>query len=97
VVLCIWFHRAWKKNPPHPEPEQPDSVGVGKPRVKYQMTQTPPSRRPAPRAAKPRVSMAVERQIDENLKKLYTQSLEEELPESLRALVARLRQDGAAQ
>jgi hypothetical protein len=62
-----------------------------------QMTQTPNSRSPASRTPKPRVSAAVERQIDENLKRLYTQSLEEDLPESLRALVERLRQDGAPQ
>jgi len=34
---------------------------------------------------------AVERQIDENLKRLYRQQLEDELPESLKSLVAQLR------
>ncbi|WP_333829300.1 NepR family anti-sigma factor [Pararhodobacter sp.] len=47
-------------------------------------------RRPAPRE----VSQAVEKQIDENLKRLYQQSLEEDLPETLKALVARLRDEG---
>jgi len=61
------------------------------------MTQTPNNRSPASRTPQPRISAAVERQIDENLKRLYTQSLEEDLPESLRALVERLRQDGAPQ
>lgn len=47
-------------------------------------------RRPAPGE----ISQAVEKQIDENLKRLYQQSLEEELPETLKALVARLREEG---
>jgi len=46
------------------------------------------------RPASSEVSQAVEKQIDENLKRLYQQSLEEELPETLRALVARLRDEG---
>ncbi|HHX88482.1 MAG TPA: hypothetical protein GX700_01720 [Paracoccus sp.] len=40
------------------------------------------------------VSQAVEKQIDENLKRLYQQSLEEDLPDTLKALVARLRDEG---
>jgi len=40
------------------------------------------------------VSQAVEKQIDENLKRLYQQSLDEDLPETLKALVARLRGEG---
>lgn len=47
-------------------------------------------RRPASRE----VSEAVEKQIDENLKRLYQQSLDEDLPETLKALVARLRDEG---
>lgn len=47
-------------------------------------------RRPASRE----VSQAVEKQIDENLKRLYQQSLDEDLPETLKALVARLRDEG---
>lgn len=46
------------------------------------------------RPASSEVSQAVEKQIDENLKRLYQQSLEEDLPETLRALVARLRDEG---
>ncbi len=37
------------------------------------------------------VPPAVERQIDENLKRLYQQQLEDDLPDSLKALVAKLR------
>jgi len=47
-------------------------------------------RRPTSRA----LSQAVEKQIDENLKRLYQQSLEQDLPESLQALVAKLREGG---
>jgi hypothetical protein len=55
------------------------------------MTPPPPSsRRPASR-----IAPSVEQQIDENLKKLYQRALEDELPDQLRALVARLREDGA--
>jgi hypothetical protein len=42
------------------------------------------------------VPPAVERQIDENLKRLYRQQLEDDLPDSLRALVAKLRGEGQA-
>jgi hypothetical protein len=60
------------------------------------MTQPPsPPRRTQALRPSGRVAPSVERQIDENLHKLYTQALEEDLPESLRALVARLREDGA--
>lgn len=50
----------------------------------------------APRhAKKPKtagaVSPTVARQIDENLKRLYAQHVEQELPPDLQALVARLR------
>ncbi len=34
---------------------------------------------------------ALQRQIDENLRRLYHDSLDEELPEALQQLVARLR------
>ena len=47
-------------------------------------------RRPSSRE----VSQAIEKQIDENLKRLYQQSLDEDLPEALKALVARLRDEG---
>jgi hypothetical protein len=50
---------------------------------------------PPPRRFSARVAPSVERQIDENLKKLYQQALEEDLPEQLRDLVARLRDAGA--
>ncbi|MCC5970589.1 MAG: hypothetical protein JJU15_11590 [Pararhodobacter sp.] len=53
----------------------------------------PNRRRPAPRA----VSEAVEKQIDENLKRLYQQSLEADLPDTLKELVARLRDEGKPQ
>jgi len=56
------------------------------------MSQTDNSKRRRPAA--PKVSQAVQRQIDENLKRLYQQTLDEELPESLLALVERLREDG---
>lgn len=49
-----------------------------------------PSRKEKNVAAKP-VSSVVERQIDENLKRLYRQQVEQELPPELQALVARLR------
>lgn len=47
-------------------------------------------RRPSSRE----ISQAIEKQIDENLKRLYQQSLDEDLPETLKALVARLRDEG---
>ena len=46
------------------------------------------------RPASGEVSQAVEKQIDENLKRLYQQSLEEDLPDALKARVARLRDEG---
>lgn len=46
------------------------------------------------RTASSEVSQAVQRQIDENLKRLYQQTLDQELPESLMSLVARLREEG---
>lgn len=46
------------------------------------------------RPASSEVSQAVEKQIDENLKRLYQQSLDEDLPEALKSLVARLRDEG---
>ena len=53
------------------------------------MTQSDPRR-----GRKPAVPSAIEQQIDENLKRLYQQQLQDELPESLKALVARLRNEG---
>lgn len=47
-------------------------------------------RRKAPETAKP-VSPVLARQIDENLKRLYRQQVEQELPPELQALVAQLR------
>ncbi|KPQ05894.1 MAG: hypothetical protein HLUCCA12_12985 [Rhodobacteraceae bacterium HLUCCA12] len=47
-----------------------------------------------PRPTSTGVSDAVAKQIDENLKRLYQQSLDEDLPETLKALVARLRDEG---
>lgn len=49
--------------------------------------ETPPARRAGARG----VSPVVARQIDENLKRLYRQQVEQELPPELAALVARLR------
>jgi len=40
------------------------------------------------------VPPAVERQIDENLRRLYQEQLEGDLPESLRELVSKLRGEG---
>jgi hypothetical protein len=37
------------------------------------------------------VPLAVERQIDENLRRLYQRQLEDDLPPSLKDLVAKLR------
>jgi len=48
---------------------------------------TPPARRTGARG----VSPVVARQIDENLRRLYRQLVEQDLPPELAALVARLR------
>jgi hypothetical protein len=40
------------------------------------------------------VPLEVERQIDENLRLLYQRQLEDDLPPSLRELVAKLRREG---
>ena len=48
-------------------------------------------RRPPP----DRLAPAVEQQINENLKMLYEQQLEQDLPDRLKDLVARLRGTGA--
>jgi hypothetical protein len=42
------------------------------------------------------VPPAVEQQIDENLKRLYQQQLEDDLPDALKSLVAKLRGEGHA-
>lgn len=42
------------------------------------------------------VPAALQRQIDENLKRLYGDALDEELPEALQSLVARLRAERGA-
>ena len=43
---------------------------------------------------KRKLSSSVEQQINENLKLLYQQQLQEDLPDKLKALVARLRDEG---
>lgn len=43
------------------------------------------------------VPASVERQIDENLKRLYQQQLADDLPDHLKALVAQLREQGHPQ
>lgn len=48
----------------------------------------------ARRASARRVSPGVARQIDENLKRLYRQQVEQDLPPELEALVAQLRGGG---
>lgn len=48
-----------------------------------------------PRSSARRLPSAVEQQINENLKLLYEQQLEQELPDRLKELVARLREGGA--
>jgi hypothetical protein len=62
----------------------------------------PPSEADAPRRnhAKPGskpVSSVVARQIDENLKRLYRQQIEQDLPPDLQALVDRLRKGESPQ
>ena len=47
-----------------------------------------------PHRRKSAVPPAVERQIDENLRRLYQKQMEDDLPESLKALVAQLRGQG---
>jgi len=42
-----------------------------------------------------RISSAVEQQINENLKLLYERQVQEELPDNLKALVARLRDESS--
>lgn len=49
------------------------------------------SRMRPPPADGPDVAPQLRRQIDENLQRLYRESLDEELPQTLRALVERLR------
>lgn len=59
-----------------------------------------PSETMAPGHARPnaaRVAPAVARQIDENLKRLYRDRIDEELPPQLQALVERLRSGGETQ
>lgn len=41
------------------------------------------------------VPPAVEKQIDENIKRLYQKHLDDDLPESLKSLIAKLRAQGA--
>jgi hypothetical protein len=47
-----------------------------------------------PSRAREAVPSAVERQIDENLKRLYQRALEDDLPDSLKDLVTKLRGEG---
>lgn len=46
------------------------------------------------RSGKHKLSPAVEQQINENLRMLYEQQLQEDLPDKLKDLVARLRSEG---
>jgi hypothetical protein len=50
------------------------------------------SRQGNPRKPNTAVSPTVARQIDENLKRLYNQHVEQDLPPDLQALIARLRE-----
>ena len=47
-----------------------------------------------PEAGRPGASADLERQIDENLRLLYQQCLEEEMPARLQALLSQLDDDG---
>lgn len=55
------------------------------------MTMTKP---PEQRRSPPKIPTSIERQIDENLKRLYQQALEQDLPDSLKVLVEKLRNQG---
>lgn len=50
-----------------------------------------------PRRSPPRIPASVERQIDENLKRLYQEALEQDLPDTLKVLVEKLRSQGRAE
>ncbi len=56
------------------------------------MQMKPPETR---REGQRRISSAVEQQINENLKLLYERQVQEELPDNLKALVARLRDESS--
>lgn len=58
------------------------------------MAMTKPSE---PRRSPPRIPASVERQIDENLKRLYQEALEQDLPDTLKVLVEKLRSQGRAE
>lgn len=62
------------------------------PAVSHGDDPTSPSSRQGGRSRGNAVSATVARQIDENLKRLYNQHVEQELPPELQALVARLRE-----
>ena len=61
------------------------------------MAESTPPRRAAPRSGPgaAALSPAIEQQINENLRRLYQQAAEEPIPERLRELLDRLKEQGS--
>lgn len=79
---------ARRQPPPPPIGDPSDSLPEGA----FDEPAAPPRKRHADRRG---VSPAVARQIDENLKRLYREQVEQALPPALEALVTRLREGEA--
>lgn len=74
----------------HPEDRPESAASPGESR------DAPPPRPGGREAAAKGVAPEIARQIDENLKRLYQQQVEQELPPELQALVAKLKSSGGA-
>ena len=88
-------HTDRPERPAAPPPPHPDMAQTDTPSGRAAgADQRPDDRPPGAASASRRVSPALARQIDENLKRLYQSRVEEDLPPQLRALVAQLRDSG---